>query len=154
MFLEDLLKDHEKIRDLQSLLVNSLGRNMISEEIIGDLKRTIYPHIYFEEISLFPAIRNVANSSSINGLEVEHAGIWQLLDKIQSYIEGNDLTRATDRAEGLGRVLDTHYSKESEVVFGNLRSLEARKLNELETDFKKRVMPDGWICNVLRRYKH
>lgn len=153
MLLDVLIEHHEKIKRLQSSLAESLEQNKFSERSMRDLVKHVHQHIYFEETSLYPAVRNDANSSRINGLEVEHAGIWQLLGKINSYVENGDVTRAADRAQGLGRVLDMHYTKELEVLRIEIDSLTTQRTNSLVADVTGDTIPDGWICNVLRRYR-
>lgn len=147
-------EDYRKIDQLLERLVISLKEGILSVEKLNELRKALQVHIYFEETTLFRVVENEGNRSRINGLEVEHAGILRLLDKIESYMTGNDIVRALDRAEGLVRVLRTHNSAEMEHVHTVLDQSENIDRKALLDLFRNATIPEGWQSRVLRRYRH
>ncbi len=152
--LSDIFIDDHKIIDAHlAAFLESMRAGDPSLEELDALRKTLHRHIYFEETTLFRAAETEQNRSQINGLEVEHAGIWQLLDKIEDYIVKKDMIRAIDRTEGLARVLKTHNDAEVEAVYRELDRSKEVDNKKLIGEFNRSEMPEGWVCRVLRRYR-
>lgn len=153
MLSDIFVDDHKHIDAHLAELLESLRAGSQSLQPLENLRKSIQRHIYFEETSLFPIAVDDSNRAKINGLEVEHAGIWQLIDKIQAYMVKGDLIRGIDRTEGLARLLHTHVNAELETVYSKLDKSENVDNKKLIEEFNKSEMPEGWVCKVLRRYR-
>lgn len=153
MLTDIFADDHKNIEAHISELLASLRANRASREELKSFRKSVRRHLYFEETTLFPAALTEENRSRINGLEVEHGGIWQLLDKIEEYINTGDLIRAIDRTEGLVRLFKNHVENEYEIVYRQLNKRKDLDNKTLKDQFNNQEIPEDWTCRVLRKYR-
>ncbi len=152
MISDPLTGDHERIDGILSEFIDSLRSGTMDYSKLNKLRSSLYAHIYFEETTLFRIVEDQGNRARIMGLETEHAGIWQLIDKIEYYMKQGDHVRAVDRAEGLERVLLTHNNAEREHVYSLLDRMEGIDENAIMKKLENSRMPEGWKCRVLQKY--
>lgn len=108
-------------------------------------------HIYWEEATLFSVVKNERNSPRIHGMEVEHGGIWKLLDRIEGYIQNGEDDTAIDRLEGLIRVLETHREAEARTIYAEFQNMDVKSQAGLVlSGMELGSPPTGWICSILR----
>lgn len=152
MISDVLIEDHRSIHLQLERALDAIRAGKTSLEELQKLRKALRRHIYFEETLLFRLVENDDNRSRINGLEAEHGGILQLIDKIEDYISRDDLTRAVDRAEGLARVLESHDEIEVSTIYQDLDRSERIDRNSFIDDFNKTTVPEDWISRVQSRY--
>lgn len=151
--LSDILEEsHRRVdRHLQNYL-ESLREGKAEPSEFEKAKNSLHNHIFWEESVLFRVIENGSNSARIHGLEVEHGGIWKLLDKIEGYAKTGEDELAIDRTEGLIRVLSTHNQAEERTVYGELEQQDINKQAEMILfEIEHAQPPEGWMCSILRR---
>lgn len=151
--LSDILReDRRRISEYMALFIDSIKKGEISYPDFEKVRSALHNHIYWEESVLFGAIENLSNPARVHGLEVEHGGIWKLLDKIEEYLKSNENVLAIDRAEGLVRVLETHNEAEERTVYNELDSLPQEvQAKMILFEIEHARVPDDWICSVLSR---
>ena len=152
MLSEIFTDQHRKIDALLVEFIKSLKENDQENEELAELRKLLRTHIYLEENVLYPVVETGENHNGINGLEVEHAGVFRLLDRIQSYIARSDFVRATDRAEGLVRVLAAHNGKEMQTVYSALDALPDIEQAVIIDRIKSLDVPENWESRVMLRY--
>lgn len=154
MIPEILDMTHEKAsRNLQTYISSVREGNPLREEFEG-ARRLLLNHIYWEETRLFRVVENTRNSARIHGMEVEHGGIWKLLDKIGDYVKAGEDELAIDRLEGLLRVLETHHQAEARTIYRDLNSMDYSTQAELVFyEIEQAAIPQGWVCSILRGRK-
>lgn len=143
-------EDHRKITEAMDQLLVSLRKGDCPKQEINSLRDVLLQHIYIDETYIFRLAENSKNRTRIRGLEIEHAGMLQLIDKICVYLEKNDKVRALDRAEGLARVLEAHNVTEDQNVYLALDALNVDSdsvIQKMENSF----VPPGWKCRFLQR---
>lgn len=150
MIAEALKDDHRKINEAISRLLVSLRNGHSPHQEILSLREVLKQHIYVDETHLFRIAENPQNRTKIRGLEIEHAGMLQLLDKIDEYLRKGDRARALDRAEGLARVLEAHNDTEDRNVYSALDSLEF-DLDKFRAEMENMLVPPDWKCRFLQR---
>jgi len=153
MLSEIFIDQHRKIDRLLAEFIESLNDYKPGTAELAELRKMLRKHIYVEENALFRKIEDTGNSQGINGLEVEHAGIFRLLDRIELYIARNDFVRAIDRAEGLFRVLLAHNEKEVQMVYFALDSLPESEQAEISDGLRSIEVPESWECRILVKYR-
>lgn len=152
MISKILEEDHKKIGKLLEEFLNSLKEHNPDISKFNKSRDSIHNHIYWEESVLFRAVENDSNKLRIHGLEVEHGGIWKLLDKIDEYMNNGDSELALDRLEGLLRVLDSHNKAEEGTIYAQLEKQgEETQVRMIHFDVQNAKAPDGWTCSVMRR---
>lgn len=152
MISKILEEDHRKIGVLLEEFLNSIRKGKPVDSVFNRAKDGLHNHIYLEETFLFREVENEGNSLRIHGLEVEHGGIWKLLNKIGEYVTNGEYELAVDRLEGLIRVLETHNRAEEGTVYAFLEELDdSSKDRILHSDMQNPKAPEGWTCKVMRR---
>lgn len=153
MIADVLEKHHAHIDKYLRDFLESVRSGNPSNELFNRAMEGLHNHIYWEETILFRSIESPDNRARVHGLEVEHGGIWQLLDKIGAYVDEGKAELAIDRLEGLLRVLVTHNSAEEGTVYPMLDQKSGEEQAELiETSLDSPVAPQGWKCATLRKY--
>ena len=149
--ITDLLSgEHHQIREALSELQLAMENDEAPLDTLRVLRNMLSSHIFFEENYLFDTARNPENAAMINGLEAEHGGILQLLDKIEDYLVRGDAARSKDRAEGLERVLEAHDVSEMDTVY---KVLDDRvDLKSVISARESITVPAGWKSKVLAKY--
>lgn len=151
--LSDILEeDHKRVGESLTCFLDSLREGKPSVSCFEKARNSLQNHIFWEESILFRTVENQANAARIHGLEVEHGGIWKLLDKIEEYLNAGRGELATDRVEGLIRVLDAHNEAEEQTVYQELEKQDASTQARLILfEIEQARAPEGWVCNILRR---
>ena len=145
-----LKDDHTRIMESMAQLISSLRNGKNSGREMVELKEALRLHIFIDETQLFRMAENSSNRTRIRGLEIEHAGMLQLHDKIGDYESKNARFRALDRAEGHARVLEVHNNRESENVYSALDVMDMN--HELVAhEIEIAEVPQGWVCKFLQR---
>ncbi|MFG1520141.1 MAG: hemerythrin domain-containing protein [Thermoplasmataceae archaeon] len=152
MLSEIFIDQHHKIDRLLAEFIKSMNDNKPGTAELAELRKMLRMHIYVEENALFRKVEDTGDRQGINGLEVEHAGIFRLLDRIELYIARNDFVRAIDRAEGLVRVLQAHNEKEEQMVYLALDSIPENEQAEISDGLMSLEVPEGWECRILLKY--
>lgn len=150
MIAEALKDDHRKINEAISQLLVSLRSGNSPYQDILNLREVLKQHIYIDETHLFRLAENPQNRTRIRGLEIEHAGMLQLVDKIDEYLRRGDRARAMDRAEGLARVVEAHNDTEDRNVYAALDALEF-DLDKVRAEMENVLVPPDWKCRFLQR---
>lgn len=155
MVISDILiEDHKRVGEFLENFLNSIKNGKPSMDYFYSARDSLHNHIYWEESVLFRAIENESNSARIHGLEVEHGGIWKLLDKIEKYVMEGDTSLAIDRVEGLLRVLYTHNKAEEGTVYRDLEDQDSTVQARLILfEVGQAKPPEGWICGIMRKHK-
>lgn len=152
MISDILTADHKRIDIQLERVISALHAGKDPIDGLSGLREALRRHIYFEETVLFRMVENEENLSRVNGLEAEHGGILQLIDRIEDYLVKKDMTRAVDRAEGLARVLASHDEIEVSTVYAELDQTTHMERQKIADDFSNVKVPDDWISRVQARY--
>lgn len=107
-------------------------------------------HIYVEEEGLFPVLRVGGLVAPVFVMLAEHAEIWRSLDAIEAEV-GRDAGRALAAMARMVSVLDSHNSKEEQILY----PASAQVLNPDDTEavrlaFEQGERPEGWVPTNLR----
>ncbi len=145
-----LRDDHRKISEDLDNLLKSIRSNKSPHKEILNLRKSVQQHIYIDETHMFKIAENDENRTRIRGLEIEHAGILQLINKIEEYLQKNDLVRALDRAEGLARVMEAHNDAEDSCIYAGLEKINYDP-KKVELEISNDTVPPEWKCNFLQR---
>lgn len=152
MISKVLIEDHGKVDELLTMFIDSLKAGRQQTDLFEKARLALHNHIYWEETSLFRSVENDANKARIYGLEVEHGGIWQLLDKVWAYLMNDEVELAIDRIEGLLRVLKSHNDAEEATIYKQLEELgEDTQVKLIHYDLQAARAPEGWKCSILSR---
>jgi iron-sulfur cluster repair protein YtfE (RIC family) len=112
---EALLKDHKMIR---TLLADLRPDNPRLAEIAATLQRVTLAHAWFEDEFLMPVLKNAPGVVKPFWQEIaqEHNDIAALLELVRSTPPERTVDRQ-HRIATLRVVLETHFTKEEEVLF-------------------------------------
>lgn len=148
-----LSEDHKAVEVLLKSFLKSVEEGAPSTEEFEKARCRLHTRIYWEETFLFPSVENGANSLRLHGLEVEHGGIWKLLDRIEGYVEVGKPDLVIDRLEGLLRVLKTHSDAEEKAVYAELENQsEEEQARHILSGLEQAITPKGWVCKTIERY--
>lgn len=149
-----LEEDHRRVGEFLDKFLDSIRNGNPSENYFHSARESLHNHIFWEESVLFDAVRNESNEARIHGLEVEHGGIWKLLDKIDEYVQNGEAELAIDRLEGLIRVLETHNGAEEKTVYSELESKDSdTQARLIMFEVEQARAPEGWVCKIMKKYK-
>ncbi len=144
--------DHEAVGKLLEKFLMSLKEGSPDVKTLEKARDALQNHIYWEETILFREAETEQNSARIHGLEVEHGGIWKLLDRIGEIVREGNIDLAIDRTEGLLRVLETHNSAEEGTVYSQLDLMDEKAQARLiQFEVQHARAPAGWKCRILSR---
>jgi Hemerythrin HHE cation binding domain. len=84
----DLMEDHREVDSKLDKLTKIISNGEIDPELFMQISNSLKRHIYIEEETIFPSVSEGDNDMSkrIVGLEMEHASIWMLLDRVEKEI--------------------------------------------------------------------
>lgn len=155
MVISDILvEDHKRVGESLERFIDSIIKGNPCMDYFFKARDSLHNHIFWEESVLFRAVEDKENSARIHGLEVEHGGIWKLLDKIEEYVSEGDAELAKDRIEGLIRVLETHNVAEEETVYRDLEEQDSSTQARLILfEIEQARPPEGWVCKIMRKYR-
>ncbi|WP_075057433.1 hemerythrin domain-containing protein [Thermogymnomonas acidicola] len=106
--------------------------------------RRLRRHIYAEEEDMFPRALQARPdlSAKVSGLEMEHASIWMLLDRVEGEIRRNEVVKAPQVRAG-----DLRHPAGPQRAGGE-RCVPSGRHGPPLASFR---VPDGWVCRKLRR---
>ncbi len=143
-FIEHLLKDHQKQRDLNAKLVGARTREE-KEKYRKALYDALYPHIEGEDASIFKFLRGKKGKFHDGALEAmqEHHLDRVLLDELMALDLDDEVFIAKSKV--LEEVNRHHLDEEEETHFPNLESTASddeldvlfEEYEEAEEGFKK-----------------
>lgn len=107
-------------------------------------------HIYVEEEVVFPSVNHGGMMAPLFVMRREHGEMWQTMDALAA--AGTGAASHPDSASALVAQLDSHNAKEESIVYAQADALigageVARLLRALESV----RMPEGWVCQAVRR---
>ena len=84
-----LTDDHHMVnRKIQEVL-DVMDKGYMDSDKFSEIEKSLKKHIYFEESVLLPALDkgDLRTHQMIEGLKMEHAALWKLMDIINGEIE-------------------------------------------------------------------
>ncbi len=148
---EDLLDDHRSIDKKLEKLLSLIEQGELDPSLFMDIRSGLMKHIFVEEEYSFPSVIKIDSSISarIKGLEMEHAAIWMLLDRISSEIESGEISKTPKFAREISDILRAHNEQEEEYVYPAILKISPTS----GPDFSVVRVPEGWSCHRLRKNK-
>lgn len=148
---EDLLDDHRSIDKKLEKLLSLIEQGELDPSLFMDIRSDLMKHIFVEEEYSFPSVIKIDTSISarIKGLEMEHAAIWMLLDRISSEIESGEISKTPKFAREISDILLAHNEQEEEFVYPAILKISPTS----GPDFSVVRVPEGWNCHRLRKNK-
>ena len=145
----DLMEDHREVDSKLDKLTKIISNGEIDPELFMQISNSLKRHIYIEEETIFPSVSEGDKDlrQRIVGLEMEHASIWMLLDRVEKEISARDIEKAPKYIEEINSILKAHNEQEEEKVYPLMRENEQYP-NARIHDYN---IPEGWICHRLRR---
>lgn len=148
---EDLLEDHRSIDIKLEKLLSLIEEGELDPSLFMDIRSGLIKHIFVEEEYSFPSVMQLDSSISarLTGLEMEHAAIWMLLDRVRSEIESGEILKSPKFIREIADILRAHNDQEEEYVYPVILKISS----ESGPDFSDVMVPAGWICHRLRKNK-
>lgn len=138
--------DHENEGRSLSSIISEAEQDRYDSDSFRKFRDGLVRHIYIEEELVFPAILKEAPElrGQIAGLEMEHAAIFMLMQKIADEIASGKIIKSRKYLDEIERILAVHNSVESSRVYGRIPE-------GFSLDIYSVVTPEGWICRKLRK---
>ncbi|AAT43408.1 hemerythrin domain-containing protein [Picrophilus oshimae] len=137
----EMKNDHVIVDEMLSKLLESMENNP-DVNLYSEIEKGLKRHIYVEEEVMFPrALKLGVEPARISGLEMEHASIWMLMDRIDRNI--NDAHNKKYINEIIS-ILRAHNKQEEDYVYPAFGNDDSIKLEEY-------TVPENWVCVKLRK---
>lgn len=145
----ELIEDHEAVDSNLERLISILDQGKMDPNLFSIIYSGLRTHIFLEEEHSFPAVlaRDPSLSGRIAGLEMEHASICLLLDRIHREVETGNVVRSPKFIQEIYDILQSHNAQEEKYVYPVI--LEAQ-IND-GPHLSEAKIPDDWICRKLRK---
>ncbi len=147
MSIRELLeRDHDQEHGKLVEASISMSRGEFEENSFMEFVSNIRRHIYIEEEIIFPDLVYLYSDMKgpISGLEMEHASLWMLIDRILEETASGTIRKSAKYLEEIERILAVHNALESANIYPKIKD---ERIPELE----RISIPEGWICRRLRR---
>ena len=148
---EELIEDHRSVDKKLKQLLSQIEGGELDPSLFHEIKNGLRNHIFVEEEYSFPAVLKMDSklSGRLKGLEMEHASLWMLMDRISSEIESEAIVGTPKFVKEIYDILQAHNEQEENNVYPILLKMDPPSGPEL-LDVK---VPEGWICRRLRKNK-
>jgi len=148
---EALEHDHRDIDDGFARFRQGLEQGQWLREPFERSAEGLRHHIYVEEEVFFPFLRVGGLVAPVFVMIREHAAIWQALHAVEAAIAATDRDAATGAMASLASILDTHNSKEEQILYPASGQVLATDATEaVRKAFEEGTRPDGWLPGGLR----
>ncbi len=138
------MKDQHEVVNLQlEKIIDDLKSDQLDLDILDEIEHDLKDHIFLEETSIFPAVRDKGNLNlEISGMETEHAAVWRLFMLIQEQIDRKNYSKIPKYLDEIRLILLDHNRREELVLYP--------LMNEDMMENAKR--PENWVCNKIKKY--
>ncbi|GGM78826.1 hypothetical protein GCM10007108_16230 [Thermogymnomonas acidicola] len=139
-----MVRDHEEANRLLRDLLRAIDGGEIDIDLFERISVGLRRHIYAEEEDMFPRALQARPdlSAKVSGLEMEHASIWMLLDRVEGEIRRNEVVKAPKYVQEIYDILQAHNVQEEKDVY---------PVAGTDPPLASFRVPDGWVCRKLRR---
>lgn len=144
-----LINDHREVDNNLGKLTELISKGELDPELFKQISDSLKRHIYIEEEEIFPSLSQDDSDlrQRIQGLEMEHASIWMLLDRVGKEISVREIEISPKYIEEIISILKVHNIQEEEKVYPMIGTNGKFSKAQIH-DYK---IPEGWICHRLRR---
>ncbi len=145
----NLIEDHRELDVKLEKLLDIISKGEIDPVLFAQISKSLKRHIYIEEEEIFPSISERSNElrQRIAGLEMEHASIWMLLDRVENEISVRNVEKSPKYIEEISSILVSHNEQEEDKVYPIISQNEKNSQKKI-TEYE---VPEGWVCHRLRR---
>lgn len=143
---ESLERDHDQEHGKLVEARISMSRGEFDKNSFLEFVNNIRRHIYIEEEIIFPDLVVLDSNlkGPISGLEMEHASLWMLMDRILAETDSGTIRKSPKYLEEIERILAVHNAVESTNIYPKIK-------DERIPDLEQATLPEGWICRRLRK---
>ncbi len=115
----NLIEDHRELDVKLEKLRDIISKGEIDTVLFAQISKSLKRHIYIEEEEIFPSISKRSNElrQRIAGLEMEHASIWMLLDRVEKEISVRNVEKSPKYIEEISSILVSHNEQEEDKVY-------------------------------------
>ncbi len=149
MRVQDILeRDHEaETKRIKSILKLAENGKFVPDSF-ELFQQNLKKHIYIEEQFVFPSLLEGDPDlrGPLAGLEMEHASLWMLMDRIESEILDSNFTKTPKYLDEILRILTVHNDLESRNIYPRIVDDSSLLIDEI-------VRPEGWVCKRYRNHK-
>ena len=143
---ESLERDHDQEHGKLVEARISMSRGEFDKNSFLEFVNNIRRHIYIEEEIIFPDLVVLDSNlkGPVSGLEMEHASLWMLMDRILAETDSGTVRKSPKYLEEIERILAVHNAVESTNIYPKIK-------DERIPDLEQATLPEGWICRRLRK---
>ncbi|MHB8360494.1 MAG: hemerythrin domain-containing protein [Thermoplasmataceae archaeon] len=143
-----LTNDHKYIDEKLLMLLKQIESGELNQDLFDEISSGLKRHIYFEETSLFPALKLINSDihSRLEGLKMEHAAVWKLLDVISDEIDSKKFIKTEKSVKEISMIFKTH----NEIEEKNIYRLIKKGTEEDQIEINGLIVPENWVCEKLR----
>ena len=143
-----LTDDHQIVNTKIQEVLDFMEKGFMDTDKFSDVERSLKKHIYFEETILFPALDkgDLRTHQMIEGLKMEHAALWKLMDVINKEIEEEKFVKSKKSLSEMLLILKTHNENEE----GNIYNKIVENSDVDVVNIESLQLPGDFICEKLR----
>jgi len=144
----ELTREHREIDNSIKTFIEKLDCGGVRHELLTETLEALRRHIYFEEVFLFPPLREAGIVMPVFVMMREHGQLWHTMDALTDLLaDSNDSGRLRDTCTQLLDQLQQHNSKEEPVIYPSAdTALPLQTSAELTRFIQTGSAPDGWVC--------
>ena len=137
----DHLAESDRLAELNRMMNHGEFDRVSFMKFVENLRR----HIYIEEEIIFPGLQenDILLKGPISGLEMEHASLWMLTDRILEEDSSRKLVKTPKYLDEISRILSVHNAQESGNIYPKIE-------DERFPDITGVSLPKDWVCIRLR----
>ena len=143
-----LTDDHHMVNRKIQKVLDVMDKGFMDSDKFSAIDKSLKKHIYFEETILFPALDkgDLRIHQMIEGLKMEHAALWKLMDIINGEIEEEKFLKTKKSLSEMLLILKTHNENEEGNIYNKI--VENSDADVFDIESLKR--PTDFICEKLR----
>ena len=143
-----LTDDHRIVNTKIQEVLDFMDKGFMDTDKFSYVERSLKKHIYFEETILFPALDrgDLRTHQMIEGLKMEHAALWKLMDVINKEIEEEKFVKSKKSLSEMLLILKTHNENEE----GNIYNKIVENSDVDVVNIESLQLPGDFICEKLR----
>ena len=143
-----LTDDHQIVNTKIQEVLDFMEKGFMDTDKFSDVERSLKKHIYFEETILFPALDkgDLRIHQMIEGLKMEHAALWKLMDVINKEIEEEKFVKSKKSLSEMLLILKTHNENEEGHIYNKIVENSDVDMVNIEN----LQLPGDFICEKLR----
>ena len=143
-----LTDDHQIVNTKIQEVLDFMEKGFMDTDKFSDVERSLKKHIYFEETILFPALDkgDLRIHQMIEGLKMEHAALWKLMDVINKEIEEEKFVKSKKSLSEMLLILKTHNENEEGYIYNKI--VENTDVDVVNIESLQ--LPNDFICEKLR----